>query len=137
MRNRAKRVETIGNDLKILTSEAMLKELVNVTPVDTSAALSNWQVGVGSPPIVVTPAYVQGSRGSSKGASAARALDIGNALIATVKPGQPLFLSNSIAYIGDLNRGTSPQFGGGFIARALIVFRLELQESMSRLLRFR
>jgi len=50
-------------------------------------------------------------------------------LIKMKQPGQPLFISNTAPHIAELDRGSSTQFAGGFVPRALIIFRLALQNA--------
>lgn len=135
MRKRAERVETIGSELAVVGTVAMLEEMVAVTPVDESTALSNWQVNLGNPAADAIPAHVLGRKGSTRGSSGAQALADGRAELQYKKPGQPVFLSNLTPYIADLDNGSSRQFPGGFIPRALIAFRLAVQEAKRRLLR--
>jgi len=135
MRDRAKGLSTLASDIAVESTKAMLKELVEITPVDTSTALSNWQVNLGSPATNELPAAVPGSLGSTRRASANETIADGFDELQYKKPGQSIFLSNLTPYIGDLNDGTSRQFAGGFIPRALIVFRLAVQGAKKRLLR--
>jgi len=135
MRKRASGLETLASDIAVAGADAMLEELVAVTPVDESTALSNWQVNLGNAAADELPAAVLGSKGSTRGASADKTLAEGRAELQYKKPGQPIFLSNLTPYIGDLDSGSSRQFAGGFIPRALIVFRLAVQDAKKRLLR--
>lgn len=135
MRKRAKGMDEFASNLSKAGVEAMLEDLVRITPVDESTALSNWQVNLGNPAADAIPAHVLGSKGSTQGASADKALAEGRAELQYKKPGQPVFLSNLTPYIGDLDKGSSRQFAGGFVPRALIVFRLAVQEAKKRLLR--
>lgn len=135
MRARAKGLDTLASDIAVAGAEAMLEELVAVTPVDESTALSNWQINLGNPAADELPAAVLGRFGSTRGASMDKTLAEGRAELQYKKPGQPIFLSNLVDYIGDLDDGSSRQFPGGFIPRALIVFRLAVQDAKKRLLR--
>lgn len=135
MRKRAEAYPNLANECAKAGTEAMLREMVVVTPVDESTALSNWQVNLNNPAADVLPAYTPGSKGSTAGASASQAINEGLQEIARKKPGQKIFLSNATPYIGDLDDGSSPQFSGGFIPRALIVFRLAVQERLRELLK--
>lgn len=111
----------------------MVEELVYVTPVDTSQALSNWQVNLTSPaPDEIGP-YYPGDRGSTRGASAREAIEQATQELAYKKPGQPIYLSNLVDYIKKLDEGSSSQFAGGFVPRALLVFRLAAQEARKRI----
>jgi len=133
MRRKAEQVPEIGNRLSIAGTRAMLRELVEITPVDTSEAISNWQVGVGVAPPTPLPPHVFGRRGSSRGASSTRSIDEGEAALAMKKPGQRVYLSNTAAHIVDLDRGSSTQFAGGFVSRALIIFHLAMQTAKKQL----
>ena len=113
----------------------MLRDWIQVMPVDTSEAISNTQVGIGTPPLGPIPAHFLGRKGSTRGASGDRALSEGLETIKTKPPGKSLFISNTAGHIGDLDRGTSQQFGGGFIARARIVFHLAAIEAQKRLMK--
>ena len=135
MRKRAAGLDELASNIAKAGAEAMLEELVVVTPVDESTALSNWQVNLGNRAADELPAHVRGSKGSTRGASADKTLAEGRAELQYKKPGQSIFLSNLTPYIGDLDDGTSAQFAGGFIPRALIVFRLAVQDAKKRLLR--
>lgn len=135
MRERAKGLDTLASDVSKAGSEAMLRELVEVTPVDTSTALSNWQVGIGVPVANDIPAVAEGRYGSTRGASADKTVADGLQKLQSKRPGETIFLSNLTPYIGDLDDGTSRQFAGGFVPRALIVFRLAVKDAKKRLLR--
>lgn len=84
---------------------AILQDLVYATPVDTSKALSNWQVNLDQPPATDIPAYSVGTRGSTRQASAAQTLAAGASVLAARKPGQKIFISNLTPYIGKLDSG--------------------------------
>jgi hypothetical protein len=84
---------------------AVLKDLVYATPVDTSKALSNWQVSVGVPPSADIPAYSVGKKGSTRNVSASQAIAAGLSAIASRKAGQSLFISNLTPYIKKLDNG--------------------------------
>jgi hypothetical protein len=135
MRARAKALDSLASDIAVEGTKAMLKEMVDVTPVDESTALSNWQIGIGSRVVSDRPAHVVGKYGSTRGPSADKTVAEGLEKLQYKKPGQPIFLSNLTPYIGDLDKGTSKQFAGGFVPRALIVFRLAVQDAKKRLLR--
>lgn len=100
-------------------AKAILQELLFVTPVDTSNAMSNWQIGVGQRPADTRFPYFFGSRGSTAGQSASAAYAVGEAQLENKKPGQTIFVSNIVDYIGELNRGSSPQAAAGFIEDAV------------------
>lgn len=117
------RIEQNASDRAVAAAKAILQDLVYVTPVDTSTALSNWQIGLGAPSRVFLPPYVPGRRGSSYAQSAEAAFAAGVAELSRKLPGQTIYISNVTPYIGDLNRGTSRQAPAGFVERAIIVGR--------------
>jgi hypothetical protein len=135
MRKRAEGLETLASDIAVAGTKAMLEEMVEITPVDESTTLSNWQINLGNPSADFLPAHVLGRKGSTRGASADKTLAEGVAELQYKKPGQPIFLSNLTPWIGDLDNGSSAQFPGGFVPRALIIFRLAVQDAKKRLLR--
>lgn len=135
MRKRSEAMDGLGNTVVIEASSAMLRELVEVTPVDTSEAVSSWEVGIGVKPVATRAPFFSGRRGSTRGASSAKAIEEGLAAIKAKRPGQSVYLSNAAPYIGDLDDGSSTQFAGGFINRSLIVFRVTFQATVKRLLK--
>jgi hypothetical protein len=105
----------------------MVRELVYATPVDTSKALSNWQVTLGQPAAFSRNAYFEGDRGSTYEKSAATAFIAAQLVLKEKKPGQSIWLTNNVNYIVDLNNGTSAQEPAGFFERAVAVGRKALQ----------
>lgn len=123
MEDKADEVAEVGNQAAIAAAGAMLDYLVDETPVDTSQALSNWQIGLGRPVGSELPPLVIGKGGSSASASRAAAKAIGHAVLRTKKPGQPIYLSNLLPYIRRLNAGSSVQAPAGFVDAAIMVGR--------------
>lgn len=122
-------------ELAILSSETskkvafqMLKHLTLVTPVDTSKALSNWQLSIGEPAQSEREAFFLGSKGSTKFASASKTVAEASSVLKSKKPGQSIWISNLADYIVDLNNGSSRQHPGGFVDSALIVGRETLKK---------
>jgi hypothetical protein len=109
------------NSLIIRAAWRVLDDLVTITPVDTTAALSNWQVSVNTPVGNTIPAYVLGEHGSTYGESLLAALEAGSRTIQNKQPGQVLFISNLVDYITDLNDGSSRQAPANFVERAIII----------------
>lgn len=135
MRKRADALDGLANTVVIESTSAMLRELVEVTPVDTSEAVSSWEVGIGVRPPAERAPFFPGRRGSTRGASSAKAIEEGLAAIKAKRPGQSVYLSNAAPHIGDLDSGSSRQFAGGFVNRSLIVFRITFQATVKRLLK--
>jgi len=95
------------------------RDLVLGTPVDTGRARSNWQVSVGVGETEAIPAYAEGDAGSTGAANAQAALAQGQAAIGSRQPGQSIFITNNLPYIGRLNDGYSAQAPAGFVQVAV------------------
>jgi hypothetical protein len=86
------------------------------TPVDTGRARANWLVSVGVAEYTVTEA----AKKLSKGAATNAALEQGRDAILSYKLGQGgIFITNSVAYIGFLDAGSSAQAPKGMTAAAI------------------
>ena len=126
----AKRVESIrdgvtetSNKLKIQAATKMLEYLVKETPVDTTEALSNWQIGIGRPVNSELPPYAKGKGGSTASVSRNAAIHVGTQKLLTAKPGQAVYLSNLVPYIRRLNNGYSKPPGCCFVEAAILIGR--------------
>jgi len=135
MRARADRLPTLASDIAREGSGAVLREWLEVMPVDTSEAISNTQIGIGRAPSGPVSPHFRGSKGSTAAASRDKSLSEGMAKLTAKQPGQIIYISNTAKHIGDLDRGGSTQFAGGFIPRALIMFRVAAQRAAKRLLK--
>lgn len=116
-----------------LLREAALRidqTLVLATPVDTGRARSNWIVSINAPVNQPRPAFAPTSPlnssaltllnnrfGERENAAAALAASAGT--IASVSPGDTIFISNNLPYIGELDDGKSPQAPAGYIREAI------------------
>lgn len=123
LEKRANAMPEDANRVKIETAKAIVNDLIEVTPVDESTALSNWQVGVGEPVPTAIKAYVAGKKGSSEGVSEQAAKNAALAKLEAVKPGETIYLSNVLKYIRRLNDGSSGQAPAGFVERAVLLGR--------------
>ena len=121
MRARAAKVPEIANKLAIAGTEAMLRGVVADTRVDTSEAVSNWMISIGSPTNVRKQPHVLGNMGSTRGPSSAKSISEGLEVLFTKRPGQTVYLSNTVDYIKIID--------DGFIPLALIQFRLAVQDA--------
>lgn len=132
MRAKADAVETSASRLSAIGTKAAVELLVYITPVDTSEHLSNWQVFIGNPAPDALPPYYPGSKGSTRAASAREAIAQAMAELGYKKPGQRLFISNLGPAIGKLDEGRSSQFPGGFVPRAMVAFRVAIEDAIQR-----
>jgi hypothetical protein len=117
-----------GSRAAIETALVIHHNLTQVTPVDTSTALSNWDIFIGSYENNPHEPYFMGKRGSTKLASARKADSEAFINLSTKKPGETIFIVNSLDYITKLNDGSSRQEPAGFVERAITLGRKHLKE---------
>lgn len=118
----------LANDLPVqinlLSKKVVLtivSELAYVTPVDTSNALSNWQVSINEPILEEIPPYFPGKYGSTRTASAQKTVEEAAAVLVDKKPGQTVYIVNNAPYIDLLNMGKSSQADPMFVERAALL----------------
>lgn len=129
LKRRVRDIETSASKRAVKVTEAVVTDLLNVTPVDTSRAMSNWQVSLNEPipnSAEIDP-YYPGIAGNTTNASWGAAHREAFSVLTGKKPGDKIFISNVTSYIGDLNRGSSRQFAGGFTKRARLVAKLAVK----------
>lgn len=112
-----------ASDLACSVARVIHKDLVTVTPVDTSKALSNWVLTVEEPFALYLEAHVEGEGGSTQEESGQFALAAGEQQLALKKPGEPIFIQNNAPYIRRLNEGYSAQAPAGFVERSVLLGR--------------
>lgn len=129
------RIPAFANETKQDAASTILTDLVQVTPVDTGEALSNWVVGLDAPFIGEISPYVPSPKGRMKGgvwthkvdpvitaqANIQPTLDSGLPVIKRAKPGQPIYIANNVDQIVTLDQGSSSQAPAGFVDRAVIL----------------
>lgn len=141
MRDLANWCHDFGPKLKAATNErkkmvvlAIENDLTQVTPVDTGAAISNWQVTLGDPATDVIEPYVPSQQGTydkhdigdgqGGAANATAAMEVAQAVVATALPGDTIYISNPVPYMQYLNEdGISKQAQPGFFERAILAAR--------------
>ena len=112
-----------ASDHAVKTALTIVGDLVYHTPVDTSQALSNWDVTIGAPATDPHGPYSAGKHGSTQRQSAAQALAVAKETLKDKKPGQTIYIANNLPYIRRLNEGHSQQVPAGFVERALLLGR--------------
>jgi hypothetical protein len=116
-----KQVETGANRVKRQVALVADRELVLETPVDTGRARSNWIVSLQAPVLSEREPYAPGQKlGRGERANAQAAIDQGAGRIVVAAPGQTIFISNNVRYIGRLNDGWSAQAPAGFVQGAVM-----------------
>lgn len=88
-------------------------DLVAGTPVDTGRAMNNWNISVGV--LDKNTTDIGGTDKAIEAIKSAAALSE----LATLKPFQTVWLSNSVGYIGFLEEGSSIQAPNGWVERAV------------------
>lgn len=86
----------------------MLHYLTNITPVDTSLAISNWQVRFGGDGRIIE-AHLEGEYGSTKSFSSQVANNFGELVLRELRPESVVTLYNYTPYIEQLDAGKSAQ----------------------------
>lgn len=109
--------------------------VVVATPKDTGRATSNWIASAGAPSEAIKAPYVAGSGASTGEQCNAGAISQAAEAIAAHRPGQPLYIANNLPYIGELDRGTSPQAKPGFVSAAVNAAISALRSGRIRILR--
>lgn len=123
-------IEQSVNQLAIEVALTIEDGLTLNTPVDTSQAISNWQVELGSPPEDWIEAYARGKFGSTEATSRAVARRIARNVLSHREPGQPIYISNLLPYIGFLNDGSSKQAPAGFVQAEVMKGRKVAQRGL-------
>lgn len=100
------------NEIKKQTAMEIVLTVVPATPVRSGQARSNYYVTVGNPDTTST-AFGPFTRDGYQ--SIARAREA----IQRVQPGQPIYITNNLPYIGRLNDGYSTQAPANFIQIAV------------------
>jgi hypothetical protein len=130
------------SDLAVSVALAVVDDLALITPTDTGAALSNWQVTLNAPADSEIPAYAPSQKGYwrdhiwqhsvdpqvTRSANAPLVIDNAALTLASKQPGEAIFITNIVgtdkqdqSYILHLDNGNSPQFIGDFRGRESIV----------------
>lgn len=128
----ANTLPTQASDLAVLTAKTVIQNLIYDTPVDTSKALSNWQIVLNADNASVIPAYVHGKEGSSQAESQALALSAAMRMLETKKPGDEIWIVNSTPYIRYLNDGSSHQAPAGFVERAILIGNYVVRQGLQK-----
>lgn len=128
-------IDTIYSNLAVSVALTILGDLVYKTPVDTSQALSNWQVSLMAPVPLggEIPPYHPGFGGWTRGASAQEAIQAAKRVLSGKKPGDTIYLSNVLDYIVPLNEGSSQQQAAGFVERAVLLGRIQVKRRVTKL----
>lgn len=128
LEDKAAEIEKAASKAAIDAALAIVGNLAYATPVDTSKALSNWQVTLDNPATTYIGPHSPGFNGSTYRASAAETIARAKAVLTAKKPGQPIYITNNAPYIVRLNDGYSGQAPAGFVERAVLIGRKQFQK---------
>ena len=117
------KIDKAASKIAVDVAMVITGDLAYKTPVDTSNALSNWQVSLTMPTSFEIPPHYPGIKGSTFRASAAETLSKAKIVLTAKKPGEAIFIANNVDYIVDLNNGSSRQQPAGFVQRAELLGR--------------
>lgn len=123
LERREKELSKIGSDRAVSVAVDLVTMLATDTPVDTSEAISNWQVGITTPVTSDIPPYMPGFMGSTYSYSRNATIAAAKRILQAKRPGQPIFVSNLAAHIVKLNEGSSRQAPAGFVQAAVMKAR--------------
>lgn len=129
----ADNLDKMVNERKQAVATAIVRQLVEATPVDTSQALSNWRVSTDGTIGAHIAAHFMGAKGSTQAASASAAIADAERAIKSSKPLDVLVIFNAVPYIRRLNEGSSAQAPAGFVEKAILIGRLTAKASKPRL----
>jgi HK97 gp10 family phage protein len=128
LNNMTKQIEKETSNKAVDFALDLLDELAESTPVDTSKAVSNWQVSIITPETREIDAHILGRKGSSKDMSIEIVrMEAKNTLSAKIA-GDSIFITNNADYIADLNNGTSIQAPAGFIEASIMRAKQRLKK---------
>lgn len=117
MRRQADRIEYQSLQLKRQVGYHVLVNVVQGTPIDSGQARFNWNVGFNGPNRAVDTAGFDGygrvGDWRAKMATSASAISRAGEL-------DSIYISNSLPYIQQLNRGRSPQASADYVQTAAI-----------------
>jgi len=118
LEKKSKQLDKAASDLAAFVALELTAELADVTPVDTSKAISNWRIGLGSPVADTVEPHYPGVKGSTESMSEDATVIKAKVALKSKKPGQKIYLSNTADYITELDQGSSLQAPAGFVHRA-------------------
>lgn len=118
LEKKAKKIDEAASDLAAFVALELTAELADVTPVDTSKAISNWRIGLVAPVADTIEPHYFGSKGSTESMSEDATVIAAKVALKAKKPGQKIYLSNTADYIVELDQGSSLQAPAGFVHRA-------------------
>ena len=126
----AEEAEEHASEVAVEVALAMVHQLAYSTPVDTSEALSNWQIGF-APVKAAIPAHAEGEKGSTKSVSARETVMRAQRVLSGRVAGQTIYVGNAAPHIYALEyENASPQ--NQFFAEAANAYGLRLARELTQ-----
>jgi len=126
LEKKAKEINNAASEASVKAALSIVGELAYRTPVDTSNALSGWQVSLINPTLGRIGPHFPGLNGSTYRQSASETITIAKQVLKNKKPGEIIYITNNEPYIRRLNDGYSGQAPAGFVERAVLIGRKSL-----------
>lgn len=103
-------------------AQAVLRSVVEATPVDTGTARSNWSPELDRAFEGLLPARVPGTKGSTADANAAATIEAGAPVIEAfdIRTTREIHITNNAGHIQSLNDGHSKQAPADFVRLAVL-----------------
>jgi len=113
----SKKVELSAATLTKRVATDLFRRIIEKTPVDTGRARASWNISIGAPNADVQP---EGQHQSNADALAAKANEaLAGYGVDGQKHLQPIYITNNLPYIGELEHGSSQQAPQGMVALSL------------------
>lgn len=127
------RVSKLAADTALEVVSELVSQPPSGTPVDTSQAESNWQIGIGAAPQSMLKPYFPGAGGSTQGESAEAVIEAAAEMLKRKKPGETIYISNVAPYIRRLAyEGHSKQSPPGWVEAAVLIGRMYVAKTRVR-----
>ena len=128
IRNYNRNLPQIGGKMARLAAATVVDVVVDRTPIDTTKAVSNWQVGIGGPVRSEIEAHIPGKLQSTAGPSTAITKKLAKQKILTYPGRTTIHITNNVPYIHGLNAGTISQQASGFVEAAVLAVHLRFKK---------
>lgn len=127
VRRYAEAVKVGGQMLMKEAAAAGHKAIVEATPVDTSLAVSNWQLTLGAPAFGVVKPVVTSVKGSGEASAKSIMKAKGIQTLHGYQTGS-IFITNKVPYIGYIEHGSRTIRPYGMVAKGLQAMRVRVKE---------
>ena len=121
MKKRVQTMERKLNEATVQVALVVIEAVAKATPVDTTKAMSNWQLKADYNETVLPP-YSPGHKGDTSASSLKAVIRQARGFLRTYKGGE-IKLFNNAPYIKRLNEGYSKQAPAGFIEISVLEAR--------------